>query len=100
MEFICPVCTAQRLPTARAKAVARVAAASEKATQTLKPSEKLARTPKSHHFCPAQKANRYAVNSATKLTHHVAIVKSQNAIVWAMIPFSRPIACPASNLRP
>jgi hypothetical protein len=29
VEFICPVCTAQRLPTARARAVARVAAASE-----------------------------------------------------------------------
>lgn len=55
MEFIRPVCTAQRLPAARAKAVARVAAASEQATGTLKPSEKLARTPKSHHFCPAQR---------------------------------------------
>jgi hypothetical protein len=49
---------------------------------------------------PCAKANRYIVNSATRLTHHVATVKSQNATVWATIPSSRLIACRASNLRP
>jgi hypothetical protein len=40
------------------------------------------------------------VNSATKPIRHVAIVKSQNEIVWATIPSSRLIACLASSLRP
>jgi len=96
----CPACSAQHLPTARAKAVARVAAASEKQHELKFEARSLHLHAKVTPLLPCAKANRCTVNSATRLTHHVAIAKSQNAIVWATILSSRLIACPASSLRP